>query len=131
MIPAPVFCEHCGMSFVPRRADQRFCSVAHRNAWIARTSAAKRGDTLRGRVTTGSSRYSKDGGRLAHRKAAEVIAMRPLRKGEVVHHLDGSKRNNSPYNVIIMPSLSAHARLEKLGDAKAKKRGQVGRRVTR
>lgn len=120
----PSFCEWCTLSFRPKRPGQRFCSVAHRNAWIARTTAVKRGEKLRGRLTTGSGRYSKNGGRYEHRKNAEVLLGRPLRPGEIAHHINGDDRDNSPYNLIRMPSLSSHSRLEALGRAKARKRGQ-------
>jgi hypothetical protein len=117
-------CMACGEDYVPKRPEQKTCSVRCRNTYVARVSALKRGDTLRGRRTTGRGRYVKEGGRYQHRVAAEQILGRPLRPGEVVHHLDGNKHNNSPFNVIVMPSPAAHSRCEKRGADKARARGQ-------
>lgn len=53
-----------------------------------------------------------------HRKVMEDIVGRPLRKGEVVHHINGIKSDNSPENLYLCKSLKqhrmAHASLEKL-----------------
>lgn len=46
-----------------------------------------------------------------HVKVAEEKLGRPLSPGEVVHHLDFNKLNNSPDNLFVLPSQSAHARL--------------------
>ena len=54
--------------------------------------------------------YKKLYGRHEHRAAAEAILGRELRPGEVVHHIDGDKRNNSPENLWIFPSQAEHAR---------------------
>ena len=37
---------------------------------------------------------------------------RPLRPGEVVHHLDGDPTNNHPDNLVVLPSQRHHALLE-------------------
>lgn len=54
--------------------------------------------------------YAKSYGRHAHRVAAEEVLGRPLRPGEVVHHIDGNKRNNNPDNLMVFPSQAEHAR---------------------
>lgn len=54
--------------------------------------------------------YTKRYGRHEHRVVAEEILGRPLLAGEVVHHIDGKKRNNSPENIMVFPSQSAHAK---------------------
>jgi len=43
-----------------------------------------------------------------HRLVAEQILGRPLRQGEVIHHLDGNKQNNSPDNLRIEHSIAHH-----------------------
>ncbi|MEG4086383.1 HNH endonuclease [Microcoleus sp. POL10_C6] len=45
-----------------------------------------------------------------HRMVAEQTLDRKLRPGEVVHHLDEDKSNNSPVNLVICSSPSVHGR---------------------
>lgn len=52
------------------------------------------------RIDSGSGRaYTKTFGQHTHRVVAEQKLGRPLRPGEVVHHLDGNPRNNDPQNL--------------------------------
>jgi hypothetical protein len=46
--------------------------------------------------------YAKFYGRLQHRLVAEKMLGRKLREDEVVHHIDGDKRNNDPENLMVM-----------------------------
>ena len=63
------------------------------------------------RLGTGDGKtYTKTYGRHTHRVVAEQMLGRPLAKGEIVHHIDGNKRNNAPDNLQVMTQ-SEHARL--------------------
>ncbi len=54
--------------------------------------------------------YEKMHGRHTHRVVAERKLGRPLKAGEIVHHIDGNKRNNDPDNLMVMTQ-SEHCRL--------------------
>ena len=56
-----------------------------------------------------SKTYEKTFGRHTHRIVAEQKLGRLLNADEVVHHLDGDKRNNSPDNIRVFPSQKEHA----------------------
>lgn len=45
-----------------------------------------------------------------HRVVAEQQLGRRLRRGEVVHHIDGNPANNSPDNLEVCSSASVHRR---------------------
>ena len=60
--------------------------------------------------------YRKIRGQLEHRIIAEEMLGRKLRRGEVVHHIDGNKINNTPENLMVFPSQAEHARWHKLHD---------------
>ena len=49
---------------------------------------------------------------LLHRDMAAIMLGRALLPGEVVHHLDGDARNNTPENLMVLPSQGYHAHAE-------------------
>lgn len=72
----------------------------------AKLSVLKRG---RGKGKT----YAKSFGIHTHRIIAERILGRKLRPGEVVHHIDGNKRNNNPNNLMVFKNQAEHAKWHK------------------
>lgn len=127
-------CETCG-KVIKRHPSQvrehNFCSKAcakpflskrfsemNRNdnplnrpgGWTAeqRERASARERTRKGQCH--QQTYEKHCGRHRHREVAERMLGRPLKAGEVVHHIDGDKHNNSPENLMVLHSQSEHAK---------------------
>lgn len=53
--------------------------------------------------------YPKMFGRHVHRVVMERKIGRKLKRGEVVHHIDGDKNNNSPENLMLFKNQAEHA----------------------
>lgn len=54
-----------------------------------------------------------------HRLVAEAKIGRPLRNGEIVHHIDGNKCNNAPSNLEVLPSAHHHRHIHGSGRTRA------------
>lgn len=125
-----VQCEKCGKVFMRLKSDVSehiFCSVECAREYIrfigsqtmrrinqteehrAKLRAAKLG---KGHKDT----YEKTFGRHTHRIVAEQMLGRPLKPGEVVHHIDGNKRNNNPENLMVFASQALHAQWHRKHD---------------
>ncbi len=98
-----LYCALCDAPFYRRFGEQdlgerenQFCSKDCYSDWR--------------QINSKDSTYPKIKGRHAHRIIAEEHMGRELITGEVVHHVDLNKKNNSPSNLAVFPNQSIHAR---------------------
>ena len=107
-------CDECGVEIkIPlsqfKRAKNHFCSrkchmvFMNRELNPTRMTDEVREKIRNARLGIGDGRsYEKTYGKHTHRIVAEQKLGRSLKKGEIVHHIDGNKRNNDPSNLIVM-----------------------------
>ena len=117
-----VTCEECGVSVkMPpsqfKRSKHHFCSrqchmtYMNRELNPTRMTPEVREKLRKSRLDCGEGKtYTKTYGKHTHRMVAEQALGRPLEKNEIVHHIDGNKRNNDPSNLMVMTQ-SEHCRL--------------------
>ena len=123
-------CEECGKeSNMPpsqfKRSAHHFCSKQchmknmNRELNPTRMTPKVREKLRKSKLGTGDGHsYEKTYGKHTHRIVAEQMIGRPLEPGEIVHHIDGNKRNNDPSNLMVMTQ-AEHCRLhftKKRGD---------------
>jgi len=102
-------CEVCGepIKVNPSRPQKRFCSYACRGK-------AMRGEAhpqyKQEKISTYGYIYDRKASEywFEHRKIAEQIMGRKLESGEIIHHIDGDRRNNCVENLMYFPTISAH-----------------------
>lgn len=121
-------CERCGKKVVksPSKATERnFCSsqclmkTLNEELNPTRMTDDVRSKIRRAHLGKGEGKsYEKTYQRHTHRIVAEQKLGRPLRPGEVVHHIDGNKRNNHPDNLMIFASQIEHAKWHSENDKK-------------
>lgn len=124
---SPEFCTRCGVELYrppsQRKRGRPFCSRQCHMATLneelnpTRMTPEVKAKLREAHLDTGVGKtYHKFHGRHEHRTVAEWILGRPLRSGEVVHHIDGDKRNNAPENLMVFSSQAEHAAWHKEHD---------------
>lgn len=131
-------CDLCGKEFQKLKIEihkHNFCCKEHFYRWNSKRMSEynkidnpmnKIGGVLKSRLRRGAMQrdrgegktYRKFLGRHEHRVVAEMKLGRPLKKGEVVHHIDGNFRNNDPDNLMVLPSQAEHCRIHGFGKKK-------------
>ena len=92
-------------------AVSKHMSDLNRKMNPTRMNSATRQKLRDAHLGTGEGKtYTKIYGRHAHRAIMESHLGRALKSGEVVHHKDGNKRNNSIDNLQLFSSQSEHVR---------------------
>jgi hypothetical protein len=96
----------CGLHYqrVKRYGDPNYITPESQRRANSRAAMLKRVTEIK--PTT----YRKVHGRHEHRVVAEQMLGRPLKRNEIVHHIDGNKHNNDPSNLQVMTQ-SEHVRM--------------------
>lgn len=90
-----------------------YCSVCngehrpHASRGVAATSTERSSRRRETYISGGYEKYVEDG-RTVHREIAAKKLGRPLLPEEVVHHIDGDKRNNDPRNLRVCRTQAEH-----------------------
>lgn len=113
-------CARCNVEFhrhngnINARYCSRLCACRDRNTRAHQKKAGKVGGRVTGEKTrgTGTKGYVKRNQRHEHRSVAEKMINRKLKKGEIVHHIDENKHNNTSKNLMVITQ-SEHIKIHK------------------
>ncbi len=121
-MPVKTKCDLCGkeISMPPsqyKRSKEHFCSrQCHMQKMNAELNPTRMTPEVRWKLSelrSGSGEgvtYKRRDGRHEHRIVAERVIGRSLAPGEVVHHINGDKRDNRPENIMVFKNQAEHAR---------------------
>lgn len=101
-----------------KKGDAKRFINGHNTRILTKEEQSRRGNfndgsKLRGKIKTHGNSYTKYKQNHLHRIVAEQKLGRKLIIGEIVHHIDGDKKNNSPGNLEVLTQ-SKHAKLHAL-----------------